>query len=232
MIPAGPAIRNGAATSLQGEELDGSNLLDQARTAPGQPDTRGRQMLTFPGGVASALSAGPEDMEVELIFRPHSCRGDDGVDLDPKGIETHQALPIDAIPAGPTGGGLAFGPATTRLPGHGGPAHQVDRRRGRGTMTDLIEHADTEPADSADRVTEGARGGPVAPKRRGLAGAMRRPRAVIVAICVVVVAGALGAVAMATTSGSGKINTATNSRHLDRVGGLAQVHAPGGRGGD
>ena len=54
-------------------------------------------------------------------------------------------------------------------------------------MTDLIEHADTEPADSGDGATEGARGGCVAPKRRGLAGAMRRPRAVIVAICVVVV---------------------------------------------
>ena len=78
-------------------------------------------------------------------------------------------------------------------------------------MTDLIEQPDTEPADGADRVTEGARGGPVSPKRRGLAGAMRRPRAVIVAICVVVVAGTLGAVVMATTSGSGKVNTATNS---------------------
>ncbi len=77
-------------------------------------------------------------------------------------------------------------------------------------MTDLIEHADSEPADSEDRVTEGARGGPDGPQRRGLAGAMRRPRAVIVAVCVVVVAGALGAVA-ATTSGSGKIKPATNS---------------------
>jgi hypothetical protein len=36
---------------------------------------------------------------------------------------------------------------------------------GRGTMTDLIEHADTEPADSADKVTEGAPGGPAAPER-------------------------------------------------------------------
>ena len=78
-------------------------------------------------------------------------------------------------------------------------------------MTDLIEHADTEPADSAERVPEGARGGPVAPKRRGLAGAWRQPRGVIVAICLVVVAGALSAVAMATTSGSGKTNTATSS---------------------
>src|SRR5580658_326352 len=77
-------------------------------------------------------------------------------------------------------------------------------------MTDLIEHADTKPADGADRVTEGAQGGP-APKRRGLAGAMSGSLAVIVAICVVVVAGALGVVAMATTSGSGKANTATSS---------------------
>jgi hypothetical protein len=86
-------------------------------------------------------------------------------------------------------------------------------------MTDLIEHGDTEPADSADRVTEGARGGHAA-KRRGLAGAMSRSRGVIVAICMVVVAGALGVVAMATTSGAGKINTATNSL------------ISGGRGGD
>ena len=55
-------------------------------------------------------------------------------------------------------------------------------------MTDLIEHADTEPSDSADKETEGATGGPISPKRRRLAGAMRLPRAVILAICVVVVA--------------------------------------------
>jgi hypothetical protein len=80
-------------------------------------------------------------------------------------------------------------------------------------MTDLIEHPDTEPADSADRVTEGARGGPVVPKRRGLAGTMRQRRAVIVTICVVVVAGVLAAVAIATASGSGsgKSNTAASS---------------------
>ncbi|MGH2851848.1 MAG: hypothetical protein ACRDLP_14680, partial [Solirubrobacteraceae bacterium] len=78
-------------------------------------------------------------------------------------------------------------------------------------MTDLIEHADTEPGDSSDKVTEGAQGGSAAPKPRGLAGAMSRSRAVIVAICVVVVAGALGVVAVATTSGSGKISTAANS---------------------
>jgi Copper type II ascorbate-dependent monooxygenase, C-terminal domain len=76
-------------------------------------------------------------------------------------------------------------------------------------MTDLIEHADSEPADSAESLTQ-ERGGPAAPKRRGLAHAMRRPRAVIVAICVVVVAGTLGAV-VATTSGSGKIKPATDS---------------------
>ena len=78
-------------------------------------------------------------------------------------------------------------------------------------MTDLIEHADSESADSADTVAEGARGGPGAPKRLGLTGAKRLPRAVIVAICIVVVAGTLGAVAMAATSGSGKVNTATIS---------------------
>ena len=73
---------------------------------------------------------------------------------------------------------------------------------------------------------------PSRPSDGGLAGAMRRPRAVIVAICVVVVAGALGAVAIATTSGSGKVNTGDELAYLDRVGGLAQVHAQGGRGGD
>jgi hypothetical protein len=34
-------------------------------------------------------------------------------------------------------------------------------------MTDRNGHADTEPADSAGRVTEGARSGAAAPKRCG-----------------------------------------------------------------
>jgi hypothetical protein len=70
-------------------------------------------------------------------------------------------------------------------------------------MTDLIEHADT---DSADRADEGASGGPVPPKRRHLAGAMGTPRALIVAISVALVAGVLGAVGLAATSGSTKAN--------------------------
>ena len=75
-------------------------------------------------------------------------------------------------------------------------------------MTDLIEQAD---ADSADRADEGASRGPVPPKRRHLAGAMGTPRAVIVAICVVLVAGALGAVALAATSGSTKANPSSQT---------------------
>ncbi len=75
-------------------------------------------------------------------------------------------------------------------------------------MTDRIEHADT---DSADRADEGASPGPVPPKRRHLAGAMRTPRAVIVAISVVLVAGALGAVALAATSGATKANPSSQT---------------------
>ena len=77
-------------------------------------------------------------------------------------------------------------------------------------MTDLIEHADTEPVDSTDTATEGSPGGPAAPRPRRVAGALRRPRAVIVALSVVVVAGALGAAAVATMSGSAKTNTASS----------------------
>jgi hypothetical protein len=78
-------------------------------------------------------------------------------------------------------------------------------------MTDLIEHADTEPADGADRVTDGAPGGPAGPGRRGLAGAVSRSRGVIAAICVVVVAGALVVVAMTAGSGPSKTKTASKS---------------------
>ncbi len=66
-------------------------------------------------------------------------------------------------------------------------------------MTDLIKHADSHSADPAD---DGASRGPVPPKRRRLAGSMGMPRAVIVAIGVVLMAGALGTVALAATSGS------------------------------
>ena len=75
-------------------------------------------------------------------------------------------------------------------------------------MTDLIEHADT---DSGDRADEGASRGPVPPKRRHLAGAMGTPRSVIVAISVVLVAGALGAVALAATSGSTNANPSSQT---------------------
>jgi hypothetical protein len=68
-------------------------------------------------------------------------------------------------------------------------------------MTDLIEHADTDSPVGAD---EGSSRGPVPPKRRRLAGAMRTPRAVIVAISVVLVVGALGAVALVASAGSTK----------------------------
>ena len=66
-------------------------------------------------------------------------------------------------------------------------------------MTDLIKQADSHSADRAD---DGASQGPVSPKRRRLAGSMGLPWAVIVAIGVVLVAGALGAVALTATSGS------------------------------
>ncbi|HXW34088.1 MAG TPA: hypothetical protein VEJ87_05870 [Acidimicrobiales bacterium] len=74
-------------------------------------------------------------------------------------------------------------------------------------MTDLIKH--TEPADSADRATEGAQDGPVTPPQRGLASALRKRRAVVIAIAVVIVVGVLGAVALSNTSG--KTSTSTSS---------------------
>ncbi|HVA08900.1 MAG TPA: hypothetical protein VNG12_19375 [Acidimicrobiales bacterium] len=75
-------------------------------------------------------------------------------------------------------------------------------------MTDIVEHADIHSADRADG---GASRGPVPPKRRRLSGAMGTPRAVIVAICVVLVAGALGAVALAATSGSNQANPSSQT---------------------
>jgi hypothetical protein len=66
-------------------------------------------------------------------------------------------------------------------------------------MTDLIKHGDSHSADRAD---DGASRGRVSPKRRRLAGSMGLPRVVIVAIGVVLLTGALGAVALAATSGS------------------------------
>jgi len=68
-------------------------------------------------------------------------------------------------------------------------------------MTDLIDDAD---GDSGDHMDELASRGPVPPKTRRLVGAMRVPRVVIVAISVVLVAGAPGAVALAASSGSTK----------------------------
>ena len=70
-------------------------------------------------------------------------------------------------------------------------------------MSDLIEHADSHSADRAD---DEASRGPVPPQRRRLAGSMGMSRAVIVAIGVVLMAGALGAVALAGTSGSTEAN--------------------------
>ncbi len=68
-------------------------------------------------------------------------------------------------------------------------------------MTNRIKHADNHAANGAD----GSSPGPVPPKRRRLAGSKGMPRAVIVAIGVVLMAGALGAVALAT-SGSTEAN--------------------------
>jgi len=75
-------------------------------------------------------------------------------------------------------------------------------------MTDLIKQADSHSADLAD---EGAPRGTVPPKRRRLAGSMGLPWAVIVAIGVVLVAGALGAVALTATSGSTEANPSSQS---------------------
>jgi Copper type II ascorbate-dependent monooxygenase, C-terminal domain len=66
-------------------------------------------------------------------------------------------------------------------------------------MSDLIENED---ADFAGQTAERASRGPVPRRRRRLAGAMRMPRVVTVAISVVLVAGAPGAVALAASSGS------------------------------
>lgn len=70
-------------------------------------------------------------------------------------------------------------------------------------MTDLIERADSGSGHHADGE---ASQGPVPPKRRRLAGPRGMPRVVIVAISLVLVAGALGAVALAVTSGAAKAN--------------------------
>ena len=72
-------------------------------------------------------------------------------------------------------------------------------------MTDLIEHAD------ADRADERASRRPVPPKRRHLPGTTGTKRSVIVAISVVLVAGALGAVALAAPSGSTKANPSSQT---------------------
>ena len=75
-------------------------------------------------------------------------------------------------------------------------------------MTDLIKHAD---ADSVDRADEGASRGPVPPRRHHPGGVMGTPRAVIVAISVVLMAGALGAVALAATSGATNANPSSRT---------------------
>ena len=105
------------------------------------------------------------------------------------------------------GRGLAFGPGTLGL-GRAGNA-RVGARTGTGDH-DRSHRARRQPTLPTER-TEGASRGPVPPKRRRLAGAMGTPRAVIVAICVVLVAGALGAVALAATSGSTKANPSSQT---------------------
>ena len=67
-------------------------------------------------------------------------------------------------------------------------------------MTDLIKQADSH---SADRTDDGASPGPVPPRRRRLAGSTGMPWAVIVAIGVLLIAGAFGAVALATSGSTG-----------------------------
>jgi len=75
-------------------------------------------------------------------------------------------------------------------------------------MSDLIKHAD---GHSADRADDGASRGPVPPKRRRLAASVGMPRAVIVAIGVVLMTGALGAVALVATSGSTEANPSSQT---------------------
>ena len=99
-------------------------------------------------------------------------------------------------------------------------------------MTDLIEHADTEPADGADRATEGARAGPVAPRDAASPAPCAGRRPSIVAICVVVVTGA-GRERWGWPPRRGRARSKPRQlAHLDRFGGLAQVHAQSSRGGD
>jgi hypothetical protein len=76
-------------------------------------------------------------------------------------------------------------------------------------MTDPIEQADSH---SADRTDDGATRGPVSPNRRRLSGAMGTPRVVIVAISVVLVAGAIGVVALSASSGSAEANSSSQRR--------------------
>jgi hypothetical protein len=73
-------------------------------------------------------------------------------------------------------------------------------------MTDLIKNAE---GHSADRADDGASPEPVPPKRRP-ARSMGMPRALIVAIGVVLMTGALGAVALAT-SGSSEANPSSQT---------------------
>jgi len=75
-------------------------------------------------------------------------------------------------------------------------------------MTEAIEHADSHPPDRPD---EGASRGTVPPNRRRLS-AMGTPRVVIVAISLVLVAGAFGVVALGATSGSAEANPSSQRR--------------------
>ena len=91
-------------------------------------------------------------------------------------------------------------------------------------MTDLIEHADSRALPTrADRrgVTRARPAEATPPGRRH-----GPPRAVIVAICVVLVAGALGAVAMATTSGSGKANPSSTNSPVSTVSVASPRYTP------
>ena len=76
-------------------------------------------------------------------------------------------------------------------------------------MANLIEHADSHCADRADN---GASRGPDPPKRRRLAALTGMPRAVIVAVGVVLVAGALSAVTLAATSGPTEATPSSQTR--------------------
>jgi hypothetical protein len=83
----------------------------------------------------------------------------------------------------------------------GGSAPRIaGQDEGTGDMTDLIKHVDSDIDETASAGPDGATRGPVPPSPRHLVGALRGRRPLVGLASLVVTAGALGAVVMATTS--------------------------------